>query len=650
MPLDVPNLDDRRWVDLVDEARSLIPRVAPRWTDHNVHDPGITLIELFAWLVEMQIYRLNRVGERHRELFARLAGAARRPRTPARLGIVASGNTTAQTIASGTQIVPLDGDEIVFETATDVTLTRSRIVRVVVDDGSGAVDQTNANEKAGVAFLAFGENPRAGSELRLAFDQLHSEERAIRLTFDVFSADLAGRCAEDGPIPAGDNHVPAEALSPVDLVWEYESEPDRWRSLVVTYDDTIALSRSGTVVLVPPDPLPSVPPQIRCRIVRGQYDIEPRLEHIALNVLPCAQIETIRNESHGRGNARPDQWFALTRGPVLFPPHSEPPVRVEVAGEAWQMKATFDASTPESRHFTFDPRTLRVSFGNGLNGRIPRPGEDIGAAWYQTSSGRAGNVAKGLTWKFRTLTAPGVSLKNPQAAAGGADIESLGDLELRARALLNRPQRAVTLNDMERIVLGTPGVHVARAHALANCPAPESITIVAVPKVRPGRRGPPTAPSNAFLAAVRRHLEPRRLLCDNLRVVRPVYLEVRVSARLRLARNAGAVSVVERARQALDAFLTGVSAAEGPAAMVAGASSPCPTRWPIGRSVFPSDVYSVLDRVEGVEAVASLVLSAARDGKPITPTKSGAIPVPAVGLIFPGAHELGVELESGRGA
>ena len=80
MPLDIPNLDDRRWADLVEEARALIPRVAPRWTDHNAHDPGITFIELFAWLAEMQLYQLNRVGERHREAFARLAGVRRRQR------------------------------------------------------------------------------------------------------------------------------------------------------------------------------------------------------------------------------------------------------------------------------------------------------------------------------------------------------------------------------------------------------------------------------------------------------------------------------------------------------------------------------------------------------------------------------------------
>jgi hypothetical protein len=61
MPLQLPNLDDRRYADLVDEARSLIPTYAPAWTNHNPSDPGITIVELFAFLTEMLIYRLNRV-------------------------------------------------------------------------------------------------------------------------------------------------------------------------------------------------------------------------------------------------------------------------------------------------------------------------------------------------------------------------------------------------------------------------------------------------------------------------------------------------------------------------------------------------------------------------------------------------------------
>ena len=57
-------LDDRRFQDLVSEARTRIARACPEWTEHNVSDPGITLIELFAWMTEMTIYRLNRVPDK----------------------------------------------------------------------------------------------------------------------------------------------------------------------------------------------------------------------------------------------------------------------------------------------------------------------------------------------------------------------------------------------------------------------------------------------------------------------------------------------------------------------------------------------------------------------------------------------------------
>ena len=68
MTLPSENLDDKTFEELVKEAVSRIPVYAPEWTDYNVHDPGITFIELFAWLVEMQIYRLNRVtGESYRK-------------------------------------------------------------------------------------------------------------------------------------------------------------------------------------------------------------------------------------------------------------------------------------------------------------------------------------------------------------------------------------------------------------------------------------------------------------------------------------------------------------------------------------------------------------------------------------------------------
>ena len=79
-----PVLDDRDWSALVEEARALIPKYAPQWTDHNPSDIGITLIELFAYLVEGLIFRLNQVPDKHYVEFLNLLGLTRDPAVPVR--------------------------------------------------------------------------------------------------------------------------------------------------------------------------------------------------------------------------------------------------------------------------------------------------------------------------------------------------------------------------------------------------------------------------------------------------------------------------------------------------------------------------------------------------------------------------------------
>ena len=74
MTLPVPNLDDRRFQDLVDDAKRLIQQRCPEWTDHNVSDPGVTLIETFAWMTDLLLYRLNRVPDRNYIKFLELIG------------------------------------------------------------------------------------------------------------------------------------------------------------------------------------------------------------------------------------------------------------------------------------------------------------------------------------------------------------------------------------------------------------------------------------------------------------------------------------------------------------------------------------------------------------------------------------------------
>jgi phage-related baseplate assembly protein len=72
MAIDLEDLDDKTYDELVAEARAALPVLSPAWTDHNPSDPGIALVELFAWLTEMLVYRTGRVDEKSRRAFLRL--------------------------------------------------------------------------------------------------------------------------------------------------------------------------------------------------------------------------------------------------------------------------------------------------------------------------------------------------------------------------------------------------------------------------------------------------------------------------------------------------------------------------------------------------------------------------------------------------
>jgi len=145
MPLPLPNLDDRRWSDLVEEGRALIPRYAPTWTDHNVHDPGITFMELFAWLTEMTVYRLDRVPETHRRRFLALIGYDPLPPRAAQ-------TTLTFTPEPGTAPLPfllpegaefeamdVDGQPARFRTLRDLSVTAVALKAIHVEglDASG---------------------------------------------------------------------------------------------------------------------------------------------------------------------------------------------------------------------------------------------------------------------------------------------------------------------------------------------------------------------------------------------------------------------------------------------------------------------------------------------------------------------------------
>src|SRR3954465_9371587 len=105
MALPVPNLDDRRFQDLVDDAKRLVQRQCPEWTDHNVSDPGVTLIETFAFMTDQLLFRLNQVPDRMYIKFLEMIGlrllAATPAKAPVTFWLCAPGEGSGDVLAVG---------------------------------------------------------------------------------------------------------------------------------------------------------------------------------------------------------------------------------------------------------------------------------------------------------------------------------------------------------------------------------------------------------------------------------------------------------------------------------------------------------------------------------------------------------------------
>ena len=171
MPLPLPNLDTRRWSDLVSEGSAMVPRYAPDWTDQNAHDPGITLMELFAWLTEMDIYRLNQVPDRHRLKFLALLGYAPKPPQAARAMLAFSPAAGGPyPVPAGAQFETTTGTP--FRTLRDLDVSATALKAILVDDGSGNLLDHTGEWLEAIPLACFGNGLQPGAALYLGFDAL----------------------------------------------------------------------------------------------------------------------------------------------------------------------------------------------------------------------------------------------------------------------------------------------------------------------------------------------------------------------------------------------------------------------------------------------------------------------------------------------
>ena len=186
----LPNLDDRRWADLVEEGRALIPLYSQGWTDHNAHDPGITFMEMFAAVAEMDIFQLNRVPDRHKRKFLALVGIEPLDPQPSRtvLSFQLKDGAPALKLDAGTELATTnsDGTDVVFRLADSLTTASGSIDAILVAAGPGIADNTQ-RWIHGESIAIFGTAASAGACLYIGLSKPLPVDAWTKLYFDFGS-------------------------------------------------------------------------------------------------------------------------------------------------------------------------------------------------------------------------------------------------------------------------------------------------------------------------------------------------------------------------------------------------------------------------------------------------------------------------------
>lgn len=620
MPLPIPNLDDRSFDQLVKEAIRRIPVYAPEWTDHNVHDPGITLIELFAWLTEMQLYSLDRIGDRHYLKYLKLLGIQPQPARPAKVDVTFSLKSISDSIVTVEKQSKVFTNNtatgITFETDEEIDVLPMVLKRVVSFANLKYSEVTEFNQPNNTFYNAFGEKAEAGSSLYLGFnfEKATIVDREVKFNVYLYEEDLP-------PVGKHGSEI-AKVYPSAEVLWEYwAGDVNEWLALELSpsvNEVVTTLSSSGRISFIMPSDIEKSRVStidedlfwIRCRVIQGGYEIPPRIDRIMLNTVAAMQGITVDKESLGSSSGLPYQSFSTEQSPIIVGTQV-----VTIKGEDWQEVDDFDASEPEDNHYVIDRETGEITFGDGIRGKVPPQDEEIYIT-YRYGGGEQGNIpANEIAIIYNKDGNPlDIGVGNCFPATGGKEKETIQEAILRAKMELKIPFRAVTAEDFEFIAEATPGLRVARAKAKVYSDNDNEVIVVVVPH-SPLEKA---TPSSGFMRTVCEHIDMHRLITTNIKMDKPEYVRVSINAAIKIKPGANSNVVSGRVEKAIDGFLSPLK------------GGPEGDGWPFGRSVYRSEVYEVIDKVEGVDCVSRLSLSGAM----------GDLDIGDLDLVYPGRHNI----------
>jgi predicted phage baseplate assembly protein len=634
--LEPPLLDDLRFQDLVNDARRRVAYRCREWDEHNVSDPGITLIEQFAAMVEALGYRIDRIPEKLHITLLNLLGVQLEPPQAAVADVffkLAEPGAAEVEVAAGTEVATATtgvDDPVVFRVSRPFVIPLLRPGALLLLRGGRTVSVPAAGDAwrpSGADRRVFGTPPRVGDAVLLGFDEPLARLR-VRLELIASPAMGVGVAPEAPP-----------------LRWDVSGERDSWTRVEVVHDGTLGFNTGGAreIVLQLPERVErvSVAGQalhwIRCSITDpggehgGTYSRPPQVESVRVQatgaLLPTEHATVELQESLGSSDGTPAQRFKLRHLPALDLDAGETLEVREPSGEweAWQRVESFSSSEPDDQHFHFDAAAGVIELGPSIHrrrgwhqyGRVPPRGSELRMTAYRHGGGATGNVSAHRLTLLRKGIAGIASVTNPGEARNGMDAETLALARRRAAMELRTRYRAVTREDFEFLAEEVEGV--ARATCLTPPPGKAiPVHLLRIPSVEDRSRWidpQQFKPDNELSADVADLLDERRLLGTTIDV-RPMGLrEVRVAVDAVPEPFVDAHRVEQAIETALYRFLSPIVGGE-----VHGEGE----GWDPGRALNEGELYAVVHAIDGVATIARLAMYQRVAGETAPPNRVGS--------------------------
>jgi predicted phage baseplate assembly protein len=388
------DLDDRTFNDLVEECILRIPRYCPEWTNHNPGDPGITLIELFAWLTDQMLMRFNQVPRRNYVAFLELLGIRLEPPAPAWCELtfyLTKAQPEPIRIPYATEVATVrteTQEAIIFSTDEEFAIGNPQIRHFLT--GLTEEDrQENLRDRSPT------NNQWWNLEETLLFDEsspnncfylVLQQDLENPIIGNVIALTFRGEAARSTGINPDDPPLKWEAWNGQNWQSTILRKPEDDKTKGFSFSElgqqgTNPLIDGADVILHLPQQLPSTDfgteyrgHWIRCvytypRELQPSYSSSPSIVGIAVrsiggavNASECIRIE---NELLGVSDGKPGQLFKLQAKPILKRKEDE---YIEVRpinspAEIWQEVTDFADSGPDDLHYTIDAQTGMIQFG-----------------------------------------------------------------------------------------------------------------------------------------------------------------------------------------------------------------------------------------------------------------------------------------------